>query len=59
MMGKLMTFLGLFWANLLWADSSKNINNSPSSNAYIAIVVILLIAIVWILYSRQKRKFND
>lgn len=58
-MGKWLTFFGILWSNLLWADPTQTAQQTPSSIAYIAVVVILLIVIVVILYNRQKRKFND
>lgn len=46
-------------SNIGWAQSGKNLNQSQSSTMFIIIGALLLIVIVFMLYNKQKRKFND
>ncbi|WP_400260814.1 hypothetical protein ACFX5U_11970 [Sphingobacterium sp. SG20118] len=56
-MAKWLTILLIMVGNLVFADTINTQQNSNSS--YIILAVVALLAIVYILYRRQKRKFND
>ena len=61
---KKWNILGIFNAisiSLIAQDSTLTSANESSSSAttYIIIGAIVLILVIYILYSRQKRKFND
>lgn len=45
--------------SLIAQDSTLTTTNEGSPATYLIIGVIVLILVIYILYSRQKRKFND
>lgn len=51
-------FFLMLLSNLGWAQD-VNESSKPSSTGYIIIGGILLVIVVLMLYSRQKRKYND
>ena len=59
-MAKWLTILLIMVGNLVFADTDT-INDSQhhSNSSYIILAIVALIAIIFILYRRQKRKFNE
>ncbi|WP_196940518.1 LPXTG cell wall anchor domain-containing protein [Sphingobacterium pedocola] len=45
-------------ANAAWAESTE-VESTSSPTGFLIIGGLLLLVIIFILYNRQKRKFND
>ena len=58
-MAKWLTILLIMVGNLVFADTNTINAQEHSNSSYIILEVVALLAIIYILYRRQKRKFND
>lgn len=58
-MAKWLTILLIMVGNLVFADTNAVNTQQNSNSSYIILAVVALLAIIYILYRRQKRKFND
>jgi len=58
-MGKWLAFTMLLVGKLVFAQADTLQAESSSPSVYIGIGVVLIVAIIFVLYRRQKRKFNE